>query len=238
MHCSQCLARGEDHIETPIKSEANLQPNMFSNIPPSAITTIPDTIAPMEMLASRPSRRGLHIVDYKDYWPDDFSELQARIRSALGPATLDVHHVGSTSVPGLSARSVIDIDLVVADPADEAAYVPALERVGLVLYFRQPLYYGHRFLGCQEPDANIHVYGPDCPDVARHLIFRDWLRAHPEDRDKYEAVKRDVAVVAEGKGETGNQYGKRKEWVVREILSRAFEANGLLPDGDDSTKAE
>ncbi|KAK2596482.1 hypothetical protein N8I77_013370 [Diaporthe amygdali] len=204
---------------------------MFSNVSPSAITTIPDVVAPMEMLASRPARRGLHVVDYNSSWAKDFSDLGSRIRSALGSAAMDLHHVGSTSVPGLSARSVIDIDLVVADPADEDSYVPALEVAGFTLYFRQPLYYGHRFLGCQTPDANIHVYGPECPDVARHLIFRDWLREHPEDRDKYAAVKREVAVVAEEKGETGNQYGKRKEWVIREIIDRAFEANGLLPTG-------
>lgn len=217
---------------------------MFSNIPPSAITTIPDTVAPMEMLASRPGRRGLHIVDYNPSWATDFSDLlQPRIRTALGSGPtaaavlLDIHHVGSTSVPGLSARSVIDIDLVVADPADEASYVPALEAAGFTLYFRQPLFYGHRFFGCQTPDTNIHVYGPDCPDVARHLILRDWLREHPEDRDKYAAVKKEVAVVAEEKGETGNQYGKRKEWVIREIMDKAFRANGLLP-GDGAARVE
>ena len=124
---------------------------------------------------------------------------------------------------------MIDVDLVVADPADEASYIPALEAAGFTLYFRQPAYYGHRFLGCQAPDTNIHVYGPNCPDVARHLIFREWLNGHPEDREKYAAVKREVASVAEGKGETGNQYGKRKEWVIREIMDRAFRANGQLP---------
>lgn len=204
---------------------------MFSNIPPNAITTTPDVVAPMEMLADRPARRGLHIVDYIPSWGNDFLDLQSRIQKALGPAALDIHHVGSTSVPGLSARSVIDVDLVVADPSDEASYVPALEAAGFILYFRQPAYYGHRFLGCQAPDTNIHVYGPDCPDVARHLIFREWLNEHPEDREKYAAVKREVAVVAEEKSETGNQYGKRKEWVIREILDRAFRANGLLPNG-------
>lgn len=214
------------------RSQVYLPFTMFSNIPPSAITSTPDGVAPMEMLAKRPGRRGLHIVDYNPSWANDFSELQSRIRTALGPSALNIHHVGSTSVPGLSARSVIDVDLVVADPADEASYVPALEAAGFTLYFRQPAYYGHRFFGCQTPDTNIHVYGPDCPDVARHLILREWLSKHPEDRDKYAAVKREVAVVAEEKGETGNQYGKRKEWVIREILDRAFRANGLLSAGD------
>lgn len=213
-----------------LRSQANLPPTMFSNIPPNAIINTPDVVAPMEMLATRPGRRGLHIVDYNPTWADDFSGLESRIRAALGPAALGIHHVGSTSVPGLPARSVIDIDLVVADPADEASYVPALEAAGFTLYFRQPAYYGHRFLGCQTPDTNIHVYGPDCPDVARHMIFKEWLSGHPEDRDRYAAVKREVAIVAEEKSETGNQYGKRKEWVIQEILNRAFRAHGLLPD--------
>lgn len=184
----------------------------------------------MDMLASRPARRGLHIVDYNPTWTRDFCDLQSRIRSALGSAALKIHHVGSTSVPGLPARSVIDVDVVVADPADEASYVPALEAAGFVLYFRQPAYYGHRFLGCQTPDTNIHVYGPDCPDVARHLIFRDWLSEHPDDKDKYAMVKREVSIEAEARGETGNQYGRRKEWVILEIMDRAFKANGLLPN--------
>ena len=168
---------------------------MFPNIPPSAITTTPDVVAPMEMLAKRPGRRGLHVVEHNPAWADDFSDLRSWIRAALGAA--------------------------------------ALEAAGFTLYFRQPAYYGHRFLGCQTPDTNIHVYGPECPDVARHLIFREWLSGHPGDRDRYAAVKREVAVVAEEKGESGNQYGKRKEWVIREILDRAFRANGLLPDASN-----
>ena len=135
--------------------------------------------------------------------------------------------MGSTAVPGLAAKPVIDIDLTVADPGREQDYVPALEAIGFLLVIREPWRYGHRALQADEPRCNLHVFGFDSPEPVRHRIFRDWLRASPE-RDRYAAAKRQAASAANGAGEHVMQYNARKQQVVREIYHRAFLAGGLL----------
>lgn len=161
-------------------------------------------------------------------WPEQFDALSARIRQALGDAALSITHVGSTSVPDLPAKPVIDIDLTVADGTDEDAYVPALEAAGFVLRVRESWWYEHRMLGFPQPRCNLHVWSPECPEPARHLIFRDWLRSHPEERVRYRDAKRAAAAASNARGEHVMQYNARKQEVVREIYARAFRAAGLL----------
>lgn len=168
--------------------------------------------------------RQIEIVDPDAAWPGVFEMLRSRIDGALGDRVLATEHVGSTSVPGLAAKPVIDIDLTVADTDDEDAYVPALEALGFVLRVREPWWLGHRCLVSAEPAANLHVWPPDSPEAARHRLFRDWLRADEADRQRYAAVKREVA--ADG---LMSEYNARKEGVIREIYTRAFTAAGLLP---------
>ena len=109
------------------------------------------------------------------------------ITGALGGSAVAVEHVGSTSVPDLAAKPVINMDVTVADPRDESAYVPALARCGFVLMVREPWWYEHRLLRRTDPACNLHVFSADCAECERHLIFRDWLRGHPEDRALYAA---------------------------------------------------
>ncbi|MBM0123562.1 GrpB family protein [Pimelobacter simplex] len=161
-------------------------------------------------------------------WPAQFEAVAAAIRGALGWRALVVEHVGSTAVPGLPAKPVIDVDVVVADPADEASYVPALEALGLVLRVREPWWFGHRLLRGSQPASHVHVFGPDSPEVVRHRIFRDWLRGNPDERDRYAAAKLAASAAASAGGEDGMQYNARKEQVVREIHARAFAAAGLV----------
>ncbi len=168
--------------------------------------------------------RHIEIVDPDAAWPGVFEMLRSRIVGALGDRVLAIDHVGSTSVPGLAAKPIIDIDLTVPDTDDEDAYVPALEALGFVLRVREPWWLGHRCLVAAEPAANLHVWPPDSPEAARHRIFRDWLRADESDRERYAAVKREVA--ADG---LMSEYNARKEGVIREIYARAFSAAGLLP---------
>jgi GrpB-like predicted nucleotidyltransferase (UPF0157 family) len=165
------------------------------------------------------------LAPYNASWPHRFADFADGIRTALGVKVLDVEHVGSTSVPGLAAKDVIDIDLTVADPRDEADYVPALEAAGWVLVIREPWWHEHRCLGRPaSPRANLHVFGPDCPETIRHRIFRDWLRSHDDDRARYENAKR-AAIPGGG---TTMDYNARKQEVIREIYDRAFRAGGLL----------
>jgi GrpB-like predicted nucleotidyltransferase (UPF0157 family) len=165
------------------------------------------------------------VVDYDPSWPDRYAALAAEVVAALGDVVLDIDHVGSTSVPGLAAKDVIDIDLTVADPRAEETYVPALEAVGWRHVIREPSWHQHRALSRAEPRANLHVFGPDCPETIRHRMFRDWLRAHPEDRRRYEDAKRDAIPG----GGSVMDYNARKQATVREIYDRLFRAAGLLP---------
>ena len=137
-----------------------------------------------------PAPETVTIAPYNPEWPRRYQALSTEIRTALRDVALDVEHVGSTSVEGLAAKDVIDIDLTVADPRDEHAYVPALERLGYVLTVREPSFHEHRCLRLARPRVNLHVFGPDCPEVIRQRMFRDWLRARPEDRALYEDAKR------------------------------------------------
>jgi GrpB-like predicted nucleotidyltransferase (UPF0157 family) len=171
---------------------------------------------------------GIEVTDPDPAWPRHYDELAGRIRKALDRRVLHLEHVGSTSVPGLAAKPIIDIDLTVADPGREHDYVPALERVGFKLVIREPWWYGHRALVADEPRCNLHVFGPDSAELARHRIFRDWLRDNPDDRDRYAAIKQQAAAEANAGGEHVMQYNARKQQVIREIYHRAFVAAGLI----------
>jgi GrpB-like predicted nucleotidyltransferase (UPF0157 family) len=171
---------------------------------------------------------GIEVTDPDPAWPRWYDDLAGRIREALGWRVLQLEHVGSTSVPALAAKPVIDIDLTVADPGREQDYVPALEAIGFRLVVREPWWYGHRALRTDEPRCNLHVFGFDSPEPVRHRIFRDWLRGNPAERERYAAAKRQAASDANAAGEHVMQYNARKQQVIREIYHRAFLAAGLL----------
>ena len=172
----------------------------------------------------------IEIVEPDPQWPDRYRKLEQLIRSALGTRALQIEHVGSTAVRGLPAKPVIDVDLIVADPDDEAAWLSHLEEAGLVLRVREPWWYGHRMMRAADPAANVHVFGPDSPEPWRHRVFRDHLRADAADRTRYAAAKRRAAADAAGRGEHVQQYNFRKEQELRRIYARAFAAAGLAPD--------
>ncbi len=163
-----------------------------------------------------------------DHWPDDFVVLMQLIRSALGPRALAVEHIGSTSVPDLPAEPIIDIDLTVADPADEANWLAPLERAGFELIIREPWWHEHRALTFDDPRCNVHVFGPSSPETIRHRILRDWLRQHPEDVALYGDAKLSAAETSNAAGEHVMDYNARKEPVIRAIYDRAFRSAGLL----------
>lgn len=154
--------------------------------------------------------------------------MAATLDTALGDRILEIHHVGSTSVPGLPAKPVIDVDLVVADPADEASYVPALVAAGFHHTIREPWWHEHRLLKHRTPFAHVHVFGPDCPEVVRHTMFREWLLSRDDDRAVYVAAKRAAAAATTRAGGSGMDYNRVKEPVVRAIYERMFRAHGLL----------
>jgi GrpB-like predicted nucleotidyltransferase (UPF0157 family) len=161
-------------------------------------------------------------------WPARFARLAAAIAEALGERAIAIDHVGSTSVPDLPAKPVIDIDLTVADSADESAYVPALRRCGFTLVVREPWWNEHRLLRRSDPSCNLHVFSTGSPELERHRIFRDWLRVNPDDRSRYAHIKLLAAEQTRAAGGHTMDYNAAKESVIREIYDRAFRALGLL----------
>lgn len=167
-----------------------------------------------------PSRhdRTVYLAESDPVWAEWYAREEDRIRTALGPRALTVEHVGSTSVPGLTAKPVIDIVLVVADSSDEAGYVPNLEGAGYVLQFREPDWHEHRFFFDHEPDVQVHVFSAGSQEVRRMLAFRDRLRTHSEDRDLYESTKQELAAK---RWSYVQDYAEAKSSVVEAILARA-----------------
>jgi GrpB-like predicted nucleotidyltransferase (UPF0157 family) len=162
----------------------------------------------------------IQVVDYDPEWPRLFQREADRIAAALGERVVQLEHVGSTSVPGLAAKPVIDIMLIVPDSSDEPAYLPDLEAAGYVLVIREPDWYEHRCLKGPDTGVNLHVYSPGCPEIERYLIFRDRLRAHPGDRAHYQQAKRELA---ERDWTYVQQYADAKTEVVEAIIARARE---------------
>ncbi|MFB9312023.1 GrpB family protein [Nocardioides plantarum] len=155
-------------------------------------------------------------------WPDLFADVRRRLEVALGDRALRVEHVGSTSVPGLWAKPVIDVDLTVADSGDEAAWLPDLEAAGFELRVREPEWEEHRCLKGHRPEANVHVFSPGAREPQRHRMFRDWLRTHDADRAAYGEVKREVA----SRGFSDAMlYNNEKAWVVYDLYEKVFAAD-------------
>ena len=160
-------------------------------------------------------KRDIRIVPYDATWPVRFEAERARISVALGTRAVRIDHVGSTSVPGLCAKPIVDIDVSVGDPDDETAYLPALESAGYHLRVRSP---GHRMVRSAALDVHVHVCAAGGEWEQRHLLFRDWLRSHPDDRDLYARTKQQLAL--EDWPDT-NAYAAAKSDVIAAILARA-----------------
>jgi GrpB-like predicted nucleotidyltransferase (UPF0157 family) len=120
------------------------------------------------------------------------------------------------------ANPVIDIDLLVVDPADEATYVPDLATAGFRLHLRQPEWEEHRLLKFDSPTANVHVFGPDSIEPQRHLAFIDWLQSHPVDHAAYAAHKREVA--ARG-FDDAMEYNDAKAAFIYDLYEGIFAAD-------------
>jgi GrpB-like predicted nucleotidyltransferase (UPF0157 family) len=183
-----------------------------------------------EVTVGEIEHRTVELVAYDPAWPERYAEEAARIRAALGGRQLMLEHIGSTAVPGLAAKPVVDILVVVDDPADEAAYVPRLEAAGYELRIREPDWQQHRMLRTPAKDVHVHVFGPDSPEIERYLLLRDRLRTEPAERALYAAAKRRLA---ERDWPTVDHYAQAKGEVIEAIIARAREKqNGDVQTGD------
>lgn len=170
-----------------------------------------------------PYQEKVVIEDYDPAWPSWFEQDRTLIETALGDVALSVEHVGSTSVPDLPAKPIVDILLQVTDSAAEESYVPALEAVGYVLRIREPEWLEHRVFHRRTAPhhVNVHVLSPRlaATEIRRMLGFRDWLRANEDDRNHYAATKRELSTKD---WRYVQDYADAKTTVVEEILIRAL----------------
>jgi GrpB-like predicted nucleotidyltransferase (UPF0157 family) len=156
-------------------------------------------------------------VDYDPEWPYRFQREAETLRSVLGEYALRIEHVGSTAVPDLPAKPIIDIVLVVAESADETGYAPALEQAGYRLRIREPDWHEHRMFTGPEEDVNLHVFSRACAEVDRMLAFRDQLRTSRTDRELYARSKRSLA---QQEWKYIQNYADAKTAVIEQIMSK------------------
>jgi GrpB-like predicted nucleotidyltransferase (UPF0157 family) len=158
------------------------------------------------------------LADYDPAWPERFAREAERIRGALVDRAVLVEHAGSTSVPGMAAKPIVDIVLGVPDPTAEGDYVPALEAIGYRVHLREPDWHEHRLLKPTDASVNLHVFAAGASEIARMLRFRDRLRSSREDFELYLATKRELAA---REWRYVQDYADAKDAVVAEILTRA-----------------
>lgn len=166
---------------------------------------------------SRDHNATIHLAEYDPDWPRRYGRLATLVRAALGDRVRRLEHVGSTSVPGLIAKPKIDLVLAVPDSPDEAAYVPELEAAGFRLVIREPDWYQHRTLVRDDEETNLHVFTDGCPEIDEMVGFRDWLRAHDDDRERYAAAKRELGA---RRWRYVQHYADAKREVVTAIKAR------------------
>ena len=171
-----------------------------------------------EVIIGEIEPQSIVVVDYDPAWPERFRREEARIRSSLGEAALSVEHIGSTSVPGLAAKPIVDILLVVEDSGDEPSYLPALEAAGYVLRVREPDFDEHRMFRTPEKDVHLHVFSAGSPEIERYLLLRDHLRENEEDQELYARIKRELA---SRDWPSMQHYAEAKTGVIEGIIARA-----------------
>jgi GrpB-like predicted nucleotidyltransferase (UPF0157 family) len=165
-----------------------------------------------------PLTKPIEIREYDSAWPRLYEREEARVRAILGDRVVRVEHVGSTAVPGLPAKPIVDIGMEVPDSAEEETYLPAMEAAGYVLRIREPDWFEHRLFKGPDTDVNLHVFSAPCEELDRMLLFRDRLRANAADRERYGTAKRELAA---RRWKYMQQYADAKTAVVAEIVAGA-----------------
>ena len=164
-------------------------------------------------------KRDLVLVDHDPSWSEAYAGHERRIRDAVGP-TVQVEHIGSTSVPGLAAKPIIDILVVVEDITAEEDYLDQLLDAGYELRVHEP---GHRLV--RTPSRDVHVHIVEVGDQAGedYVLLRDHLRADSDDRNLYERTKR---ALIEQDWTDMNAYAEAKTEVIAAIKERGRTRDG------------
>ncbi len=168
-------------------------------------------------LIGGPEHRPIALAEPDPAWPARFETERRRILDALGERGLRVDHIGSTSIPGLAAKPIIDIQLSVADVDAEVGYLPALEHAGYRLRVRERTD-RHRMLRTPALEVHLHVCDTGSDWERRHLLLRGWLRSDAADRAAYEALKRRLATQ---EWASMQDYADAKGDLIAEMTARA-----------------
>ncbi len=192
--------------------------------PESVITRLEST--PQQMINAvvgqfPVTRDAVTVVAYDETWPAQFEYHASRLRKKLGHHAIRVEHVGSTSVPGLSAKPIIDIDVLVASAEDESSYMPPMQELGYRIVIREPWWHGHRMFIDESGAVNLHVWPDGAGEPIRHILFRNWLRTHSDDRARYAQSKTTLSREFE---DEPDRYNLAKNAVIDSIYAKIFEA--------------
>jgi GrpB-like predicted nucleotidyltransferase (UPF0157 family) len=183
---------------------------------PNDVEAYDELLAEVTIGGAEPLSRPIEIRDYDPAWPAQYELEAAQIREALGERALRLEHAGSTAVPGLPAKPIVDVILEVQDSAAEETYLPDLEQAGYYLHIREHDWFEHRELKRRDRSVHLHVFTVGCEEVEAMLRFRDHLRVSAADRELYAATKRELAA---HDWKYGQQYADAKSAVIREILA-------------------
>ncbi|MEI6187153.1 MAG: bifunctional GrpB family protein/GNAT family N-acetyltransferase [Alphaproteobacteria bacterium] len=163
----------------------------------------------------------IEVVQYNDDWPKMFEQEAASIKQALGNNCIEIHHVGSTSIPGLSAKPIIDIIAVTKVPENT---IEPLKSLGFEYKgeYNIPMHFG--FNKKEDTQVNLHVYEQGNPEIKLNILFRDYLRAHPEACQEYAELKNNL-LSQKPSYEKNNRlvtgYNMGKDAFIRNILDKA-----------------
>lgn len=158
----------------------------------------------------------IELSPYDPGWPARYEREASQIRRGLGDRVRLIAHVGSTSVPGLAAKPIIDIVLAVKDSADESSYAPAILNLGYHLRIREPDWYEHRVFRGPSDDVNLHVFTEGAYEIERMIRFRDRLRSDDADRLRYEEKKRELSGLS---WNSVQDYADAKSDLIESILA-------------------
>ena len=160
----------------------------------------------------------VEVVPYDPAWPQLFEEEAARIKQALGENCCEIHHIGSTSVPGLKAKPLIDILPVVYDLQKVDQATPLMEAMGYEDKRDFGIAFRHFFCKRQERRThNVHIFEIGSPEIEKHLIFRDWMRTHEGDRREYAQIKQQLA---DQFPDDSMAYSLGKNKFIKDILQK------------------
>jgi GrpB-like predicted nucleotidyltransferase (UPF0157 family) len=163
----------------------------------------------------------VEVVPHNPQWPDAFEAEAKQVAAALGESVVAIHHIGSTAIPNIYAKPVIDLLIEVKDITEVDGRGSAMESLGYEVmgeygiagrrYFRKDNQEGIR-------THNIHAFEAGSAEVERHLAFRDYLIAHPRDAERYSELKR---ALAEEHPQSMERYMDGKDGFIKEIDQRA-----------------